>query len=73
MADELKQALQESELEKQEMKIIVDETLSKYSNQESTVFESEQKRIALQNEYQRVSFQIMTFQSLNESNEKLKV
>ena len=51
MIDELKQALEESELEKQEMKIIVDETLSKYSNQESTVFESEQKRIALQNEY----------------------
>ena len=29
MIDELKQALEESELEKQEMKIIVDETLSK--------------------------------------------
>jgi hypothetical protein len=62
MIDELKQALEESELEKQEMKIIVDETLSKYSNQESTVFESEQKRIALQNEYQRVS--CLTFMCL---------
>ena len=62
MIDELKQALEESELEKQEMKIIVDETLSKYSNQESTVFESEQKRIALQNEYQRVSW--LTFMCL---------
>jgi hypothetical protein len=41
LADELKQALNESDLEKQEMKIIVEETLAKHSNQEGTIFESE--------------------------------
>ncbi len=36
------------------MKIIVEETLSKYSSSESTVYESEIKRIALQTEYEKV-------------------
>lgn len=52
--DQLKLALNENELEKQEMRMIVDETLAKYSGQESTIFESEQKRMSLQNEYQKV-------------------
>ena len=34
------------------MRIIVEETLSKNSGSESTVYESEIKRIALQNEYE---------------------
>jgi hypothetical protein len=36
------------------MKIIVSETLAKYSGSESTVYESEKKRVALQTEYEKV-------------------
>jgi hypothetical protein len=36
------------------MKLIVEETLSKYRGSESSIIESEQKRIALQKEYERV-------------------
>lgn len=50
----LQHMINESDLEKQEMKIIVEETLSKHSNHESSVYESEKKRIALQNEYEKV-------------------
>jgi hypothetical protein len=46
--------MNENELEKHEMKLIVEETLSKYRGSESSIFESESKRIALQKEYERV-------------------
>ena len=52
--DYLKEIINEGELEKQEMKIIVQETLAKKSNTETTVFESEKKRVALQTEYEKV-------------------
>lgn len=40
------------------MKLIVEETLSKNRSSESTIFESESKRVALQREYERVTIHI---------------
>ena len=36
------------------MKIVVEETLTKYNKTEGSIFESEQKRVALQKEYEQV-------------------
>ena len=46
--------MHENELEKQEMKLLLEETLSNGSKSDGSVYESEQKRIALQREYERV-------------------
>ncbi|CDW76691.1 gas2 domain containing protein [Stylonychia lemnae] len=61
--DYLRRLLSENELEKQEMKVVVEETLAKYTMEESSVFESETKRTLLQIEYER---------SLDEYNGKLR-
>ena len=44
--------MDENELEKHEMKLVVEETLAKYKDCEGSIFESEQQRIALQKEYE---------------------
>lgn len=47
--------MNENELEKHEMKIVVEETLGKHKNCEGGLYESEQARIMLQQEYEKVS------------------
>lgn len=42
-------------MEKQQMKLVVEETLSKYRGHESSIFESESKRIELQKQYENVN------------------
>jgi hypothetical protein len=44
----------EQALEKQQMKLVVEETLAKYRGHESSIFESESKRIELQKLYEQV-------------------
>lgn len=44
-------------MEKQQMKIIVEETLAKYKGHENNIFESEAKRIDLQKLYEQVILQ----------------
>lgn len=49
--DYLRATAHESELEKQQMKLLVEETLSKNKGQEGSILESEQKRVQLQRDY----------------------
>jgi hypothetical protein len=47
----LKQIANENEIEKHDMKIIVEETLAKHINNDANMYESEKMRVELQEEY----------------------
>jgi hypothetical protein len=49
--DYLRSILQENELEKQEMKLALEEAQSKTVDTKDNILESEMKRVALQREY----------------------
>jgi ethanolamine utilization protein EutQ (cupin superfamily) len=45
--DYLKQIIDETELEKHQMNMVIQEKQSKFKGNESTIFESEEKRVLL--------------------------